>query len=208
MTESHRGGGPRGDGVSARRGRGASKRPFILSARWGNIKKTEKAALLSPLPRCSFYRHVTPLPRRSTALMNPLTLKTTVAKTTATEAHDEEDAVTPFGRCFAQLRQRLRQEHARVAMEIECSEETISHWEAGARLPNADNLSRILSALARNGASTVELLSLRRSWRSESAERSMRGIWRRRSGCSDGLRLSATKESTSDAYFSPYGAPY
>jgi DNA-binding transcriptional regulator YiaG len=116
-----------------------------------------------------------------------------------TEAHDAEDAVTPFGRCFAQLRQRLRQKQVYLAMEIERSEATISYWETGARLPNADNLSRILSVLARNGASTAELLSLRRSWRREIDERSMRGIWRKRSGCSDGTRLVGNKRIPVDA---------
>jgi hypothetical protein len=60
-------------------------------------------------------------------------------------------------------------------MEIGCSGATISYWETGGRLPNGCNLSRIMAVLVQYGASTAEVLALRRLWRSEAVMQKARG---------------------------------
>jgi DNA-binding transcriptional regulator YiaG len=76
-----------------------------------------------------------------------------------------DDSVTrSFASCLKHVRIRLAGKQAWLSREIGCSDAAISFWESGGRLPNQQNLCRILVAMARSGATTSELLALRGSW--------------------------------------------
>ena len=90
------------------------------------------------------------------------------------------DEVDDCNRSFAsnlkQVRQRLAGKQAWLSREVGCSDAAISFWESGGRLPNQQNLCRILAALARGGATTSELMELRNAWHHEMSSRSLRRI--------------------------------
>jgi len=86
----------------------------------------------------------------------------------------EEDAgERSFARHLKHIRQRLDGKQAWLSRAVGCSDAAISLWESGARLPNPRSLCRILGALAQSGASTPELLALRRSWHNEMTKKSL-----------------------------------
>jgi DNA-binding XRE family transcriptional regulator len=86
---------------------------------------------------------------------------------------DEADQWTrSFATCLKQVRQRLAGKQAWLSQEVGCSDAAISFWESGGRLPNQQNLCRILAAVARGGATTPELLALRSAWHQEMTKRS------------------------------------
>jgi DNA-binding XRE family transcriptional regulator len=90
---------------------------------------------------------------------------------------DETDEWTKsFATCLKQVRQRLAGKQAWLSQEVGCSDAAISFWESGGRLPNQQNLCRILAAVARGGATTPELLALRSAWHQEMTKRSMNRI--------------------------------
>jgi DNA-binding XRE family transcriptional regulator len=87
---------------------------------------------------------------------------------------DEADEFTrSFATCLKQVRRRLAGKQAWLSQEVGCSDAAISFWESGGRLPNQQNLCRILAAVARGGATTPELLALRSAWHQEMTKRSM-----------------------------------
>lgn len=86
---------------------------------------------------------------------------------------EADDWTTSFACCLKQVRQRLAGKQAWLSHEVGCSDAAISFWESGARLPNHQNLCRILAAVARGGATTPELLSLRGAWHQVTARRSI-----------------------------------
>src|SRR5688572_6287073 len=86
----------------------------------------------------------------------------------------EVDAcVTSFASKLKQVRQRLTGKQAWLSQEVGCSDAAISFWESGGRLPNQQNLCRILAAVARGGATTPELLALRSAWHHEMSRRTL-----------------------------------
>jgi DNA-binding transcriptional regulator YiaG len=85
-------------------------------------------------------------------------------------------AARSFASCLKQVRQRLAGKQAWLSQEVGCSDAAISFWESGGRLPNQQNLCRILAAVARGGATTPELLALRSTWHQEMARRSMNRV--------------------------------
>lgn len=90
---------------------------------------------------------------------------------------DEADQWTKsFATCLKQVRQRLAGKQAWLSQEVGCSDAAISFWESGGRLPNQQNLCRILAAVARGGATTPELLALRSAWHQEMTKRSMHRV--------------------------------
>jgi len=86
---------------------------------------------------------------------------------------DLDDCIRSFASCLKQVRQRLAGKQAWLSQEVGCSDAAISFWESGGRLPNQQNLCRILAAVARGGATTPELLSLRSAWHQEMSKRSL-----------------------------------
>jgi DNA-binding XRE family transcriptional regulator len=86
---------------------------------------------------------------------------------------DADDWTRSFARCLKQVRQRLAGKQAWLSHEVGCSDAAISFWESGGRLPNQQNLCRILAAVARGGATTPELLALRNAWHQEMTKRSI-----------------------------------
>jgi ribosome-binding protein aMBF1 (putative translation factor) len=93
------------------------------------------------------------------------------------QSSDEtDDFVKSFASCLKQVRQRLAGKQAWLSQEIGCSDAAISFWESGGRLPNQQNLCRILAAVARGGATTPELLALRSAWHQEMTKRSVQRI--------------------------------
>lgn len=86
---------------------------------------------------------------------------------------EADDTGKSFASCLKQVRQRLAGKQAWLSQEVGCSDAAISFWESGGRLPNQQNLCRILAAVARGGATTPELLALRSSWHHEMARRSL-----------------------------------
>ena len=89
---------------------------------------------------------------------------------------EADDGNRSFASHLKQVRQRLAGKQAWLSQEVGCSDDAISFWESGGRLPNQQNLCRILAAVARGGATTPELLALRSSWHQEMARRSMNRI--------------------------------
>jgi DNA-binding XRE family transcriptional regulator len=89
---------------------------------------------------------------------------------------DADDRSRSFASYLKQVRQRLAGKQAWLSQEVGCSDAAISFWESGGRLPNQQNLCRILAAVARGGATTPELLALRSAWHQEMARRSMSRI--------------------------------
>ena len=86
---------------------------------------------------------------------------------------EPEDAGKTFACCLKQTRLRLAGKQAWLSREIGCSDAAISFWESGGRLPNQQNLCRILVAMARSGATTSELLLLRSSWHQAMTKRTV-----------------------------------
>lgn len=84
-----------------------------------------------------------------------------------------EEGERTFACHLKQIRQRLCGKQVWLSHAIGCSDAAISLWESGARLPNPRSLYQILTALTQNGASTSELLALRRTWHSEVIKKSM-----------------------------------
>lgn len=84
-----------------------------------------------------------------------------------------EDGGASFASHLKQIRQRLAGKQVWLSRAVGCSDAAISLWESGARLPNPRSLCRIMTALAEGGASTPELLALRRTWHKEMTRRSM-----------------------------------
>ena len=84
-----------------------------------------------------------------------------------------EDGTRSFASCLKQVRQRLAGKQAWLSQEVGCSDAAISFWESGGRLPNQQNLCRILAAVARGGATTPELLALRSAWHQEMSRRTL-----------------------------------
>jgi DNA-binding transcriptional regulator YiaG len=87
-------------------------------------------------------------------------------------ASNEEERDGTFACHLKNIRQRLSGKQVWLSREIGCSDAAVSLWESGARLPNPRSICRILTALAQSGASTPELLALRRTWHNEMAKRS------------------------------------
>jgi DNA-binding transcriptional regulator YiaG len=85
---------------------------------------------------------------------------------------EADDCTRAFASCLKQVRQRLAGKQAWLSREVGCSDAAISFWESGGRLPNQQNLCRILAAVARGGATTAELLALRSKWHQEMTRRS------------------------------------
>ena len=86
---------------------------------------------------------------------------------------DVDDCTRSFASCLKQVRQKLAGKQAWLSQEVGCSDAAISFWESGGRLPNQQNLCRILAAVARGGATTPELLALRSAWHVEMSKRSL-----------------------------------
>ena len=86
---------------------------------------------------------------------------------------EADDTARSFASYLKEIRQRLAGKQAWLSQEIGCSDAAISFWESGGRLPNQQNLCRILAAVARGGATTPELLALRSAWHQEMARRSV-----------------------------------
>jgi DNA-binding transcriptional regulator YiaG len=84
-----------------------------------------------------------------------------------------EDSEASFACYLKQIRRRLAGKQIWLSRAIGCSDAAISLWESGARLPNPRSVCRILTALAESGASTLELLALRRAWHREMMKRSL-----------------------------------
>jgi DNA-binding transcriptional regulator YiaG len=78
-----------------------------------------------------------------------------------------------FASSLRYLRHRLAGKQVWLSGQIGCSDAAISFWESGARFPSRRNLSRLLAALAEGGASTSELLALRRTWHNDFTKRSL-----------------------------------
>jgi hypothetical protein len=72
------------------------------------------------------------------------------------------------------IRQRVLGKQLLLSSRIGCSDAAISLWESGARFPRAKSLGMILLALAEEGASTVEIMTLRRAWQRGAAIRAAR----------------------------------
>ena len=89
---------------------------------------------------------------------------------------ESDDCQRSFASNLKQVRQRLAGKQAWLSREVGCSDAAISFWESGARLPNQQNLCRILAAVARGGATTSELVALRNAWHDEMSRRSVRRI--------------------------------
>jgi DNA-binding transcriptional regulator YiaG len=88
--------------------------------------------------------------------------------------NEADDCDKSFATNLKQVRQRLAGKQAWLSQEVGCSDAAISFWESGGRLPNQPNLCRILAAVARGGATTVELMALRSAWHHEMSRRSSR----------------------------------
>ena len=89
---------------------------------------------------------------------------------------EADDGAPSFAVCLKQVRQRLAGKQAWLSQEVGCSDAAISFWESGGRLPNQQNLCRILAAVARGGATTPELLALRSAWHMEMSKRTVNRI--------------------------------
>jgi len=89
---------------------------------------------------------------------------------------DVDDCNRSFASNLKQVRQRLAGKQAWLSQEVGCSDAAISFWESGGRLPNQQNLCRILAAVARGGATTPELMTLRNAWHQEMSRRSLSRI--------------------------------
>ena len=89
---------------------------------------------------------------------------------------DANDWTKSFASCLKQIRRRIAGKQAWLSQEVGCSDAAISFWESGGRLPNQQNLCRILAAVARGGATTPELLALRNAWHQEMTRRSLNRI--------------------------------
>jgi DNA-binding transcriptional regulator YiaG len=76
-----------------------------------------------------------------------------------------------FAVCLKRIRLELKNKQVWLSEAIGCSDAAVSLWESGARIPTAGSMSRILAVLAREGATTSELLELRRFWVREGALR-------------------------------------
>jgi len=87
-----------------------------------------------------------------------------------------DDCNRLFASNLKQVRQRLAAKQAWLSEEVGCSDASISFWESGGRLPNQQNLCRILAAVARGGATTPELMALRNAWHHEMSRRTLRRI--------------------------------
>jgi len=72
------------------------------------------------------------------------------------------------------LRQRFVGKQLGLSYAVGCTIAAVSFWESGKRLPQRSTLSRILNALAREGASNDELTHLRASWKQAAITRSHR----------------------------------
>src|SRR4051794_29051647 len=87
---------------------------------------------------------------------------------------DSMPSAQAFTSCFRELRIRLGGKQAWLAASVGCSEAAVSLWETGRRVPDTDTFFRISVVFAEAGASTHELLILRRHWRMAKAERKIR----------------------------------
>jgi predicted transcriptional regulator len=92
--------------------------------------------------------------------------------------------LTSFGPRIRDLRKRLGAKQLWLAYATGHTDAAVSYWEAGKRLPNESTLHRILAALSRAGASSVELSDLHRAWerarhvRTEADMRALHGVAR------------------------------
>jgi len=79
-----------------------------------------------------------------------------------------ETSLVDGGQRFAvslkRIRLELKNKQVWLSQAIGCSDAAVSFWESGARIPTAESMSRLLAVLAREGATTSELLELRRFW--------------------------------------------
>jgi DNA-binding transcriptional regulator YiaG len=75
-----------------------------------------------------------------------------------------DDREASFAQCLRRVRRRLAGKQAWLSSELGCTDAAISLWESGDRLPNIRNLQRLLTTVARSGATTAELLGLRAAW--------------------------------------------
>ena len=89
---------------------------------------------------------------------------------------EADDRPRSFASYLKEVRQRLAGKQAWLSQEVGCSDAAISFWESGCRLPNQQNLCRILAAVARGGATTPELLALRNAWHQEMSRRTLSRI--------------------------------
>ena len=79
-----------------------------------------------------------------------------------------------FADRLKELRQRLVGKQLCLSSAVGCTDAAVSFWESGKRLPQQGTLSRILSALAQDGASAAELSNLHHSWQKARVIRSTR----------------------------------
>jgi transcriptional regulator with XRE-family HTH domain len=79
------------------------------------------------------------------------------------------DSDERFAVCLKRIRIALDTKQLFLSRAIGCSDAAVSLWESGARVPNPRSLGPLLAALAAAGASTSELLELRRVWVNEFA---------------------------------------
>ena len=76
-----------------------------------------------------------------------------------------------FGDQLKEVRRRTACKQAVLSEVVGCSGAAISFWESGARLPKERMLALLLTALAEEGASSLELHSLTQRWRYERTRR-------------------------------------
>jgi DNA-binding transcriptional regulator YiaG len=104
---------------------------------------------------------------------------------------EAEDCNRLFASNLKQVRQRLAGKQAWLSREVGCSDAAISFWESGGRLPNQQNMCRILAAVARGGATTSELTALRNAWHHEMSRRSLTRIEQQQHIAARAHRLTA-----------------
>ena len=90
-----------------------------------------------------------------------------------TPAAEPLERTLSFGDQLKALRRRTWCKQAVLSDVVGCSEAAISFWESGARLPKKRMLGLLLTALAREGVSPLELYSLSQRWRYERNQREL-----------------------------------
>jgi DNA-binding transcriptional regulator YiaG len=114
--------------------------------------------------------HMTPSQCHSTAAIVPGPLSKSRALRLVEQKRHQPSA---FSRQIRDLRRRFGGKQWWLAHVAGCSDAAVSFWESGKRVPGARTFSRIVEALEREGAETLELASLRQNWLA--AKRRQRG---------------------------------
>ncbi len=79
-----------------------------------------------------------------------------------------------FAHQLRELRRRLVGKQLCLSWAVGCTDAAVSFWESGKRLPQQGTLSRILAALAREGASDSDLSTLKQTWQQARTTRTTR----------------------------------